>query len=94
MSLLMCYLAVEKPCDGKPYTICEVSTWFNVGVFTLKNENRITNAKKLFEVTGTGQDNTERGVTKQELMKLIPLSNGGIYLIPKEANDFIKLKEV
>lgn len=93
MSMLNCYFAVEKPFDGKPFTVCEVGTWFNINVFMLKDDIRRLNAERLFKLTGTGKDKTERGVTREELNQLIPLSNGGIYLIPKTADNFIKIGE-
>ncbi len=32
MSILECRLAAEKEKDGKPFTVCEVSTWFYLGL--------------------------------------------------------------
>lgn len=91
MSYLNCYLAAEKEKDGKPFTVCIVDTYFNVGVHMLKEKDKKTQAKALYKQFGTGKDKSERGVTMEELLPLSKESNGGIYLIPKSADKFVKI---
>lgn len=93
MSLLMCYLAVEKPLDDKPYTICETVTWFSIEVAIVLESNPKAleeGLKQLYAATHNCMDKTERGVTYEEIQALIPESNGGIYLITKDA-DLVKV---
>lgn len=93
MSILECCLAAEKSKDGKPFTVCDVETWFYVGIGMLKNnlENLKNNAARLYNEFHNGKDKSERGVTLEEL-KQIP-SNGGICIIPKAKDKFVKLEE-
>jgi hypothetical protein len=46
---------------------------------------------RLFDLFGTGQDKSERGATLQELLDMP--SNGGISIIPKTKDDFIKAED-
>ena len=91
MSILECCLAAEKPKDGKPFTVCDVATWFYVSLGMLKGKpNQIKeNAARLFNAFHDGKDSSEKGVTLEEL-KTIP-SNGGIRIIPKTKDAFINL---
>ena len=99
MSILECRLAAEKPMDGKPFTVCEVGTWFYVEVGMLKKKCEDEGSDKqlkecaadLFDAFGTGKDKTERGATLEEL-KVLP-SNGSIAIIPKTKDDFIKVED-
>lgn len=93
MSILECYLAAEKPKDGKPFTVCDVETWFYIGIGMLKGnlENFKNNAARLYNEFHSGKDKSERGVTLEEL-KQIP-SNGEICIIPKAKDNFVRLKE-
>lgn len=93
MSILRCYLAAEKEKDGKPFTVCDVETWFYVGVGMMKDdpEELKAEAARLYDVFGNGEDKTERGVTLAELQEMP--SNGGIRVIPKTRDGFIKLGE-
>jgi hypothetical protein len=92
MSIPECRLAAEKEMDGKPFTVCEVGTWYYIGVYTLKKEEEIkSNAEKIYDLFGNGEDKSERGITLEELKKLP--SNGGICIIPKSKDAFIKLED-
>lgn len=94
MSILECRLAAEKECDGKPFTVCEVSTWFYVTVAMLMDmpvDYIAREIARLFDLFGTGQDKSERGATLQELLDMP--SNGGISIIPKTKDDFIKAED-
>jgi len=92
MSILECYLAAEKEKDGKPFTVCTVGTWYYVGIHMLKDKpsQLIENAKRLYDLFGSGEDKSERGVTLREL-KEMP-SNGGISIIPKSKDRFVELE--
>jgi hypothetical protein len=94
MSIIECRLAVEKECDGKPFTVCEVGTWFYVELSMLRSgypDKEASAARKLFDAFGTGSDKTERGATLEEL-KALP-SNGMINIIPKTADKFIAVSK-
>lgn len=93
MSILECCLAAEKEKDGKPFTVCTVSTWFYVGVGMVedKPEQYKEEAKRLYDMFGDGKDKSEKGVTLEELSD-IP-SNGGIRIIPKSKDAFIRLND-
>ena len=93
MSILECCLAAEKERDGKPFTVCTVGTWYyiSLGMLEGKPKELKDNAKRLYNMFGNGKDKSERGVTLKELRK-IP-SNGGIRIIPKSKDQFIKLED-
>ena len=94
MSILECRLAAEKEMDGKPFTVCEMSTWFGLKVGMIKRMTYADverNASGLYDQFGNGKDKTERGVTFEELKELP--SNGGIYIIPKTKDDFIEVDD-
>jgi hypothetical protein len=91
MSILECRLAAEKEMDGKPFTVCEVNTWFYVEIFTLKKEEIKKAAESLYDQFGNGRDESERGITLEELKELP--SNGGISIIPKSKNRFVKAED-
>lgn len=92
MSILECCLAAEKEKDGKPFTVCTVSTWFYLGIHMLKDKppkQLVENAKRLYDAFGNGKDESERGVTLEELNEID--SNGGIRIIPKSKDRFIRM---
>jgi len=94
MSILECCLAAEKAKDGKPFTVCGVDTWFYVSIGILQLRDRIQlkdNAARLYDAFHNGKDESERGVTLEEL-KQIP-SNGGIRIIPKTRDKFVRLDD-
>ena len=93
MSILECRLAAEKEKDGKPFTVCEVSTWFYFGVSMLKDMPAALReeAASLYEQFGNGMDKTERGITLRGLKRM--RSNGGIRIIPKTKDRFVKVKD-
>lgn len=91
MSILECRLAAEKEKDGKPFTVCEVDTWFYVGVGMLKDDPDALRdeAARLYDLFGNGTDKTERGITLRGLRRM--KSNGGIRIIPKTRDAFVKV---
>ena len=93
MSILECSLAAEKSKDGKPFTVCDVGTWFYVSVCMLENdpEGLKENAERLYDAFHDGKDKSERGVTLDELKQIN--SNGGIRIIPKTKDRFVRLSE-
>jgi hypothetical protein len=93
MSILECSLAAEKEMDGKPFTVCTVSTWFYVGVGMVEGKpNQVEpEAARLYDAFGDGKDSSERGVTLEELKGIA--SNGGIRIIPKTKDGFIRVAE-
>lgn len=95
MSILECCLAAEKEKDGKPFTVCDVETWFYVGVGMLENGDHPhqlkVNATRLYDAFHNGEDKSERGATLEEL-RHIP-SNGGIRIIPKTKDRFVKVQD-
>jgi hypothetical protein len=95
MSILECRLAAEKEKNGKPFTVCEVGTWFylEIGMMELdpKVGNIKENAAKLYDEFGNGKDKTERGVTLRGLKRM--KSNGGIRIIPKTKDRFVKVAD-
>jgi hypothetical protein len=93
MSILECYLAAEKEKDGKPFTVCDVETWFYVNVGMLKDspDGLKEGAASLYDQFGNGKDKTERGVTLRGLKRMH--SNGGISIIPKTKDRFIKVND-
>lgn len=94
MSILECRLAAEKEMDGKPFTVCEVDTWFYVAIGMVEEmRETITkeNAMQLYDAFGNGKDKTERGITLEEL-KTLP-SNGGIRIIPKTKDKFVRVQD-
>ena len=96
MSMLMCYLAVEKPKDGKKFTVCEVGTWFYLEAFFMKTEDfkrYKEELKRLYNLFGNGEDKTEKGISLADLKKLSKKSNGGIYIIPKESDKLISIND-
>ena len=97
MSLLMCYLACEKELDGKPFTVCEVSTWYWIECHMAKKELSKKKWKeqmtRLYDLFHIGNDKTERGVTLSELKELDHKSNGGIRILPKTKEDLIRIKD-
>lgn len=90
MSILECRLAAEKEMNGKPFTVCEVSTWFYINVDFEKKEEVKREAEKLYDQFGNGKDKSERGITLEELRELP--SNGGPFIIPKSKDAFIYVK--
>jgi hypothetical protein len=93
MSIAECCLAVEKPKDGKPFTVCEVNTWFYVGIHMLKDEPEELkkNAERLYNLFGGGKDESEKGATLEKL-KEMP-SNGSLCIIPKSKDKFVKVED-
>ena len=93
MSILECRLAAEKEMDGKPFTVCEVGTWFyvSIGMLREKPDELRKNAARLYDEFQNGKDKTERGATLEELKELP--SNGGIDIIPKTKDAFIKVED-
>jgi len=93
MSILECRLAAEKEKDGKPFTVCEVETWFyiSVGMLEKRPDELKANAVRLYDSFHNGKDKSERGATLKEL-KALP-SNGEIRIIPKTKDCFIRVKE-
>jgi len=94
MSILEARLAAEKEMDGKPFTVCEVGTWFYVSLYEAEHTSEEClkdNAKNLYDAFGNGKDETERGATLDELLSM--KSNGGIRIIPKTKDAFIRVKE-
>jgi hypothetical protein len=94
MSILENYLAVEKEMDGKPFTVCDVGTWWQVSLGIMRKEHPDLVAKeaaRLYGMFGSGEDKSERGITLEELKKLP--SNGTIQIIPKTQDDFIPVDE-
>jgi hypothetical protein len=96
MSILECSLAAEKEMDGKPFTICNVGTWWYVELHMLKQERDGASklkveAERLYDLFGNGKDSSERGITLAELKEVA--SNGGISIIPKTKDDFIDIKD-
>ncbi|RPI54305.1 MAG: hypothetical protein EHM49_03330 [Deltaproteobacteria bacterium] len=94
MSILKCYLAAEKEKDGKPFTVCDVGTWFYLEIGMLEStapEDIPINAKLLYDSFGSGKDKTERGVTFHGLKRM--KSNGGIRIIPKTKDRFVKMAD-
>ena len=90
MSILECRLAAQKEKDGKPFTVCEVETWFYAGLSMATHElpsNVKKAAKHLYDQFGNGKDKSERGATLDELL-LLP-SNGGLMIIPSTADNFV-----
>ena len=83
MSMLNCYLAAEKEKDGKEFTICEVSTYFNVQIAMIPKNEKKKVLSDLYSQFGSGEDKTEKGATLKEIEKLSSKSNGGIYCITK-----------
>ena len=91
MSILDCKLAIEKESNGKPFLICDVDTWFYLSVDMIKNKKKIkSEAQRLYHLFGTGIDKSEKPITLEEL-KNTP-SNGGIRIIPKTKDKFIKIE--
>jgi hypothetical protein len=94
MSILECSLAVEREMGGKPFTVCTVETWFYIGVGMLehkKPDQLKAEAARLYDTFGDGKDSSERGVTLEELKEIA--SNGGIRIIPKTKDGFIRMDE-
>jgi hypothetical protein len=93
MSILECYLAAEKEKDGKPFTVCDVDTWFYVGVGMLKDDPDALSdeAARLYNLFHNSKDKTERGITLLRLKRL--KSNGGIRIIPKTRDRFVKVAD-
>ena len=96
MSTLDCYLAAEKPMDGKPFTVCLVGTWFYISLALVRDEGQKhvrENAARLFDEFHDGVDKSERGATLEELQDLEPKSNGGVRIIPKTKDAFINVED-
>lgn len=87
MSILESYLAIEKEKDGKPFIVCDVGTWFYLGVSPKEHQEK--DAKRLYNLFDKGKDKSERPITFNELKKLE--SNGGICIIPKEKDVFVNV---
>lgn len=81
MSMLTCYLAATKEKDGKPFTICEIDTWFNLQMEMIQEKEKKKTIINLYSQFGNGKDKTERGATLEEIEELSKNSNGGIVCI-------------
>lgn len=103
MSLLKCMLAIENQ-NGENFTVCEVSTWFNMEIliaiteYSNKKGPVLNDTKKeaiaidLYNQFGKNDDKTERIVNLAELRKLETQSNE-LFIIPKTKNRFVLVNE-
>lgn len=94
MSFLDCYLAAEKPMNGKPFTVTLVDTWYYIAVFMARDDGLITkNAERIYDAFQSDKDENEKGATLEELKELSLISNGGICIIPKTKDEFINVNK-
>ena|SRR3990167_7422354 len=95
MAMIECYFVAEKSMDGQPFTVCNTSTYKNIEIAMareLLDEIAFRKeVKRIYSLFHNGQDVSERGISRGELLKLSKKSNGGIYYIPKDCSDFIKV---
>lgn len=84
------FIAVDKPKDGKPYTVAMVGTSLIMQIALCKNKKALE--KGLIDLYGqfqNGKDKSEKGATLEEIEKL---EADGVDILTKEGK-LIRIKK-